>query len=109
VDLSDSEVALSLVTLRDAGYIEVEESLTYGGESGTYTQLLVTGRGMQAIGEWPFFIELTLATLAAGAASAPSAPPAPRYEGSLPALRARAVERRGRTRRALALPRGWRR
>jgi hypothetical protein len=64
VDLEDADVGLALLTLRDADYIEVEDSQPYGGESGSYTHLLVTGRGMQALGEWPFFTEMTPATLA---------------------------------------------
>ena len=48
VELEDADVGLALLTLRDAGYIEVEDSQPYGGESGSYTHLLVTGRGMQA-------------------------------------------------------------
>jgi hypothetical protein len=63
LDLSDGEIHDSLLTLGEAGYVHFDRSLSSGAHA-TFTHLEVTGAGYQALGEWPFFTEVTPATLA---------------------------------------------
>lgn len=59
LELSNAEIHQALHTLGDADYI------TGDYKAGLFTQLRVTGRGQQALGEWPLFTGLTPITLAA--------------------------------------------
>jgi len=59
LDLSNAEIHQALHTLADADYI------TGDYKAGLFSHLRVTGRGKQALGEWPLFTEVTPATLAA--------------------------------------------
>lgn len=63
VGLTSSEIHDSILTLGEAGYIEYDVGYETGN-GGLFTTLKVTGRGQQALGEWPFFTEMTPATLA---------------------------------------------
>jgi hypothetical protein len=54
VELSDAEIYDSLLILRDAGYVDFDVHLE-SGPGAHYTQLAVTGAGMQALGQWPLF------------------------------------------------------
>jgi hypothetical protein len=103
LDLPVNDVHDALLTLRDAGYIEGE--LQHEGPDSVFvTHFQVTGRGQQALGEWPLFDELaspaTLALLlerlaeeAASPQEAQSLRRAASYAGGLTAstLRAAAV------------------
>ena len=64
LDLTDGEVHDALYTLADAGYVTFRVWMETGN-SKHFLDLRVTGRGSQALGEWPFFTEMTPATLAA--------------------------------------------
>jgi hypothetical protein len=55
--LPASAIFESILTLADVGYVDGELSNESGG-SVTFTRLVVTGRGQQALGEWPLFDEL---------------------------------------------------
>jgi hypothetical protein len=103
LELPVREVHDAILTLGDAGYIEGELQRE-GPDSVFVTHFQVTGRGQQALGEWPLFDELaspaTLALLlerlaeeAASPAEAQSLQRAARYAGGLTAstLRAAAV------------------
>jgi hypothetical protein len=57
LDLTFDEVYDAVLTLSDAGYVEGEVQHE-GGRSALLTQFQVTGRGYQALGEWPLFDEL---------------------------------------------------
>ena len=58
LDLSDDVIHDSLLTLRDAGYVDFE--LEYETGPGAHlTHLAVTGAGYQALGEWPLFDAVT--------------------------------------------------
>lgn len=54
LELPAEAVHESIIALRDLGYVEANESYSSGG-GVTYTGLRVTGRGQQALGEWPLF------------------------------------------------------
>ncbi len=57
LDMSDAEIHDALLALADAGYVEFE--LTYEtGPGALFTRLAVTGRGQQALGEWPLFDDI---------------------------------------------------
>ena len=63
LDLRNGEIHDSILTLDDTGYVMYD--LEYEtGDGGLFTKLKVTGRGQQALGEWPLFTEITPATLA---------------------------------------------
>jgi hypothetical protein len=64
LEMSTAEVYDAVLTLRNAGYIEGD--VQHEGPSGALvTNFQVTGRGQQALGEWPWFDELASpATLA---------------------------------------------
>jgi len=64
LDLTANDVSDALLTLADAGYIEGEFQ-RQGGGGLIVTHFQVTGRGQQALGEWPLFDQLASpATLA---------------------------------------------
>lgn len=65
VGLSDDDIEIALLTLSDAGYVTATDTRRHGGGGGSFTQLHVTGRGMQALGKWPWFTELSPVSLAA--------------------------------------------
>jgi hypothetical protein len=52
LDLDDALIHDSLLTLREAGYVDFEVGYSMGPGAHT-TQLAVMGAGMQALGEWP--------------------------------------------------------
>jgi hypothetical protein len=54
LDLSVDAIHDAILTLRDVGYVEANESYSSGG-GVSFTGLRVTGRGQQALGEWPLF------------------------------------------------------
>jgi hypothetical protein len=66
LDLDDEELFAGMLALRDAGFVaaDIREEASAGV---VFTNVLVTGRGMQALGEWPLFEQLasppTLAAL----------------------------------------------
>jgi hypothetical protein len=64
LDLTSSEIHDAVLTLGDAGYVGYDIDYETGN-GGLFTQLKVTGRGKQALGDWPLFTEVTPATLAA--------------------------------------------
>ena len=57
LDLTIEEVYDAVLALRDAGYIEGELQHE-SGRSILMTHFQVTGRGQQALGEWPLFDQL---------------------------------------------------
>jgi hypothetical protein len=57
LDLTFEEIYDAVLTLSDAGYVEGEVQHE-GGRSALLTQFQITGRGYQALGEWPLFDEL---------------------------------------------------
>jgi hypothetical protein len=60
LDLDEAEIHRAILLLKDAGYIECELKYEWGPEpSARVSGLQVTGRGQQAIGEWPRFELLT--------------------------------------------------
>lgn len=64
LDLTAAEVYEAVLALRDADYIEGELEHE-GAQSALVTHFHVTGRGQQALGEWPLFDQLASpATLA---------------------------------------------
>ena len=64
LDLTNSEIHDAVLTLGDAGYVGYDIGYETGN-GGLFTQLKVTGRGKQALGDWPLFTEVTPMTLAA--------------------------------------------
>jgi hypothetical protein len=58
LDLDDYEIHDGLAALRDAGYVEFDIQYS-SGPGATFTNLRVTGRGQQALGEWPLFDEVS--------------------------------------------------
>ena len=63
LDLSDSEIHDALLTLGEADYVNFQLH-PESGFGALFTHLQVTEAGYQALGEWPFFTEVTPATLA---------------------------------------------
>jgi hypothetical protein len=57
LDLKTEEVYQAVLTLADAGYIDGDLQHE-GGSSALISQFQVTGRGHQALGEWPLFDQL---------------------------------------------------
>ena len=57
LDLTTGEVYDAVLILTDAGYIEGEVQHE-GGGTALVTHFQVTGRGYQALGEWPLFDQL---------------------------------------------------
>lgn len=64
IGLTNAETYDALLVLMDAGYVSGEVDPP-GGGGAIFKQLLVTGRGMQALGEWPWFSEPSPTTIAA--------------------------------------------
>jgi hypothetical protein len=57
LELDGAEIHDSILTLIEAGY--VDSSVGYSGGGGaSFSRLQVTGRGQQALGEWPLFTEI---------------------------------------------------
>lgn len=55
LDLDDAELHDSLLTLREAGYVDYTD-LDYDiAPSAHFTGLAITGAGLQALGQWPLF------------------------------------------------------
>jgi hypothetical protein len=52
--LSDAEIYEALMVLRDVLYVDFDVQLETG-PGAHFNQLHVTGRGQQALGEWPLF------------------------------------------------------
>jgi len=64
LEMGSAEVYDAVLTLSDAGYIEGEIQ-PVGPHGALVTHFQVTGRGQQALGQWPLFDELASpATLA---------------------------------------------
>ena len=57
-DLADDEIHDAILTLGDAGYVEARVEYHTGG-GAIFTHLRLTGRGLQALGEWPLFDEIS--------------------------------------------------
>jgi hypothetical protein len=57
VELDGLEVHDSVLTLADVGYVQAGRQYE-SGAGATFTHLHVTGRGQQALGEWPLFDEI---------------------------------------------------
>lgn len=64
--MDDAVIHQAIVTLVDEGYVSADVSYEMGG-GAIFEHLMVTGRGHQALGEWPLFTTvsspLTLALL----------------------------------------------
>jgi hypothetical protein len=60
LDLSEEEVERAVLTLGDAEYVAGKVNPGFG-----FTYFHVTGRGMQALGQWPSFSDSSPATIAA--------------------------------------------
>lgn len=59
VDLREDQILQALLALGDAGYVDWS-TLTYEtGPGAIFAGLRVTGRGQQAVGQWPFFDLMT--------------------------------------------------
>jgi hypothetical protein len=54
LELEDDEIHEALLTLRDAGYVDFDVEYE-SGPGSIYNHLSVTGRGQQALGQWPLF------------------------------------------------------
>ncbi|MDX6591756.1 MAG: hypothetical protein QOJ13_952 [Gaiellales bacterium] len=54
IDMPEDEVYAGLLALRDAGYLDFNESRSSGAHA-TVALFSVTGAGMQLLGEWPLF------------------------------------------------------
>ena len=60
LDLPEEALELAILTLGDADYVSGELEANFG-----FTHLHVTGRGMQALGQWPWLSDSSPATIAA--------------------------------------------
>ena len=58
LDLSGGDVHDALLALHDADYVEIRTLQYESGRSAMFTGVRVTGRGQQALGEWPLFDEV---------------------------------------------------
>jgi hypothetical protein len=58
LDLTAGEIHDAILTLADADYVDGQARYS-SGPSAMFTHLRVTGRGQQALGEWPLFDEIT--------------------------------------------------
>lgn len=66
LDLSGREIEGTIWQLGDTGYVEYGEVHHIGGGGTMFSDLRVTGRGLQVLGEWPRFeAMISPATLAA--------------------------------------------
>ena len=59
LDLDGAEIHDAILALADAGYVEAANLSYETGPGAIFTGLRVTGRGQQALGEWPLFAEIT--------------------------------------------------
>lgn len=57
LDLTAGEIHDAILTLADVGYVDGHAQYS-SGPSVAFTRLSVTGRGQQALGEWPLFDDL---------------------------------------------------
>jgi hypothetical protein len=56
LDLDNFEIHESIMALCDADYLDAQVNYESGPQPGAlFTHLTVTGRGQQALGEWPLF------------------------------------------------------
>ena len=51
--MSDAELHDALLALRDVGFVHLDEIQYTSGSSASVLGARVTGRGMQALGQWP--------------------------------------------------------
>lgn len=58
LDLSAGDVHDAVLTLLDVGYVEIHDLQYESGPGALFTGLRVTGRGQQALGQWPLFDEI---------------------------------------------------
>jgi hypothetical protein len=58
LDLDGAAVHDAILALADAGYVEAANLSYETGPGAIFTGLRVTGRGQQALGEWPLFVEI---------------------------------------------------
>lgn len=58
VDLGPAEIHDAILALADVGYVEANDVKYNPGPGAIFTGLRVTGRGQQALGEWPLFDEI---------------------------------------------------
>jgi hypothetical protein len=61
LNLDGGDLHDAILTLRDAGYVEADLSYA-GGPTAHFVALYVTGRGLQALGEWPLSTRSLLRT-----------------------------------------------
>jgi hypothetical protein len=54
LELTDGEIHDAILTLADAGYVDFKRQYE-SGPGAHFTNFSVTGRGQQALGEWPLF------------------------------------------------------
>lgn len=57
LDLTAGEIHDAILALGDAGYVDGDVKY-HTGPGALFTQLRLTGRGQQALGEWPLFDEI---------------------------------------------------
>jgi hypothetical protein len=53
LEISDGEVHDSLLALADVGYVSINDIQYASGGNASFLGIRVTGRGMQALGQWP--------------------------------------------------------
>jgi hypothetical protein len=61
LDLVDEEIHSAILVLGDAGYVEGNGPTYNSGGGVHFTSFSVTGRGQQALGQWPLFHNITSA------------------------------------------------
>jgi DNA-binding PadR family transcriptional regulator len=54
LELSEGEIHDAILTLQDAGYVDFNVQRE-SGPGAHFTNFTITGRGQQALGEWPLF------------------------------------------------------
>ncbi len=54
LELNDGEIHDSILALQDAGYVDFNRQYE-SGPGAHFTNFAITGRGQQALGEWPLF------------------------------------------------------
>lgn len=59
LDLGDEHILQALLALDDAGYVTWSTLAYETGPGAIFAGLRVTGRGQQALGQWPFFDLMT--------------------------------------------------
>jgi hypothetical protein len=55
VDIEEGELFEVLFQLRDLGYVEFSDPMYESGPGAAFSDLRITGRGLQVLGEWPRF------------------------------------------------------